>query len=137
MYKRQEYKSDVFYLRIQSPGGEEGEQDLLKPQQSRSAPILKDGKHPIPGDEEPRECLMRNLPFDPDKARVVGEVKITEVTSVYLEALHNECEVFYAKNSDALLGVKVKTSEKTDLRMGLEKTPAGGLGPKGSFNLKF
>lgn len=124
-YRRIEYKNDVFYLRLQSLPGENS-QDLFAP------------KKPVGSEHEMRrECLKENLPKDNRKARILGEVKVTEVTSIYLEGLHNECESLSETEIDAHLGLKLKTGEHSDLRIGIEKGPASPVTPKATLNLGF
>jgi hypothetical protein len=117
-FRRVEYKSEFFYLRLQSIDG-----GLEKKSENRM--------------NGAKECLKTNLPPEEQSARVLGEVKLTAFSSFYLEALHNKCETFDARTqSDAFLGVKIKTGENSDAKIGVGAGP-GVISPQMQMNWKF
>lgn len=124
-FLRLEYEDELFYLRFQSTSPH------LDPEKLEPLPNSAQA-NPYTG------CMKAHRTRDGQLARVVGEVKISKVSSVYLEALRSECDVFdVRKQSDAEVGLKLKTSARSDVRLGLEAVPNTSLTPKASFNLGF
>lgn len=125
LFRRIEYRDETFYFRIQS---KIPKSDPEKVEPSESVDTRFSAR---------KDCLKTNLPFPEENARVIGEVKFTASTSVYIEALHNQCESFDPRvQSDGGIGLKLNAGEESDLRIGIESTPTG-VTPKTNFNLNF
>jgi hypothetical protein len=111
-YRRIETQSEVYYLRLQA---DDGKTAPPPPLQSLNNTDTIQGAR--------RDCLRSNLPMADDQARLAGEAHLTQITSVYVQALHDECSSFDpTKDVDAEAGLKLKTSKASDLRLGLEAT---------------
>ncbi len=106
-FRRIEAKSESFYLRVESPDEEN------PPGSTEKAA----GNDSFGGGR--RDCLRTTVPLEEGDARIVSEVKVTKVTSVYLEALHDQCTSFNPRSEvDGQVGVKVKTGEQSDVKVG-------------------
>lgn len=106
-FRRIEIRGETFFLQLQEldPGNNPGDPNRLLDHDN-----VASGR---------RECLRTNAPMDELDARVVGEVKITKVTSLYLEGLHNQCESFSPLvETDGHAGVKVRTGERSNIKLG-------------------
>lgn len=117
-YKKIEYGTESFYLRLQS-------------KEAADKPAEPESK------DRTFRC-MKNMPYQEEDALVLAEAKVTTVASVYVEGLRNKCVTFdVRKHWDSEAGIKLKTSENSDMRLGVEALPATGLTPKASLNLGF
>ena len=103
-FKRLEYKSEVFYLRLQNGEGME---------QKKTEEMLLGCKH------------AENI-LDTQDARIIGEVKITKVASAFIEGMRTSCESYKPTRRDLGAGLKVKTGKNSDIKVKVVPGENGG-----------
>ncbi|RYZ98500.1 MAG: hypothetical protein EOP11_20605 [Proteobacteria bacterium] len=115
-FRRLEINGKSFFLRFQQPDD--------APKEKRFG-------------QELIECEVGAEMFHADEVRVLAEVKVTKVSTLYFKALERDCANYEITPRDIQLGFKVKTSERSDVDLGFRARDKAGLEVKPTFNLSF